>query len=343
MLDDLQTAATGLGTHPQDHGWRELYRLFAHTLNQPESSLATMILDQHRARSAFSATHLLTLLGIAFKVAAPDYFAAVAYEGPLDSRLETLKRGLEQHHVQIAEMMRTRQNSFTAVRRFLIPQIVLSAYFSGSGDHREANFADFGTGLGVLPRQLNSAEQYRTFSADLVWPDGAPSFRTIPLRSRFGVDRGPLPDVDWVRACYGESDYYSSLYDELLRSMTAPEVADSDVQYAEIDLLDLESLIEFIHRHQINAANLTYVLYEFERAKRTMIVDALIRELYEPGALIIVEPKNGLERQGAIVEFFHHGDSRPQTLCYVSDGHCKGYIIPLDDYEGFSRDYPLYA
>ena len=42
-----------------------------------------------------------------------------------------------------------------------------------------------------------------------------------------------------------------------------------------------------------------------------------------------------------MVEFFHNGSSKPQTLCFVSDGHCKGYVLPLDDYENFVREYPI--
>lgn len=36
-VERIRAAATALGQHPQDHGWRELYRLFATGLDGGEA------------------------------------------------------------------------------------------------------------------------------------------------------------------------------------------------------------------------------------------------------------------------------------------------------------------
>ena len=93
-----------------------------------------------------------------------------------------------------------------------------------------------------------------------------------------------MPDLNWVHACYGKSPYYARLYNELLHTRESPEVKAAEVEYAEIDLLDSGSVVAFIHKHKINVANLTYVLYELERPKRSAIVRMLIGELYPAGS-----------------------------------------------------------
>jgi hypothetical protein len=336
----FRNAANGLAAHPQDHGWRDLYRVFSHGLDRLAPNLTATVLAHHSARPTSSETHLLTLLGIALKEVAPGAFESIVSGRSADFRLDTLEETLDSHRAGISEIIRSRQNSFTSARRFLIPQVVLSAYFARQ-DGQEARFADFGTGLGILPCQLNSPEQYGEFAADLVWPNGVPAFRQIPLAARLGVDRGPMPDLNWVRSCYGKSEYYAHLYNELLCTMASPEVNTAEVGYEEIDLLDFRSVATFIHKHKINVANLTYVLYELERSKRSAIVKMLMSELYPPGILLVSEPQKELHSQGAVVEFFHAGESIPQTLCYVTDGHYKGYILPLEDYDAFVEKYPI--
>lgn len=340
ISEEFRLAANGLGQHPQDHGWRDLYRLFGHGLSNSAPNLATVLREQHEARPTLSATHILTLLGIALKHAEPEGFHAIASEGPVDGRLVVLESLVEQHRDRICHVVQARQNSFTSARRFLVPQILLSAYFA-SEDGREARFADLGTGLGVLPRQLNSAQQFDTFAHDLVWPCGVPAFREIPLAARHGIDRGPMPDLDWVRACYGESEYYANLFGELLWTLETAEVKSADVNYAAIDLLDSGELVRFIRHFRINAVNLSYVLYEFEHHTRSNIIEAILRELQPPGIMLVSEPHRELHSQGTVVELFRRGASRPMTLCYVSDGHYKGYVIPLDDYDAFIRDHPI--
>jgi hypothetical protein len=340
ILEAFRNAASGLAEHPQDHGWRDLYRVFSHGLDRLAPNLTATVLAHHTARPTSSETHLLTLLGIALKEVAPGPFQLIISGGSPDSRLDALEETLDHHRGGISEIIRSRQNSFTSARRFLVPQILLSAYFARQ-NRQEVRFADFGTGLGILPRQLNSPEQYGAFAADLVWPNGVPAFRQIPLAARLGVDRGPMPDINWVHACYGKSEYYTHLYNELLQTTAAPEVKTAEVDYEEVDLLNFKSVAAFIHKYKINVANLTYVLYEMERTKRSEVVRMLISELHPPGILLISEPHKELHTQGAVVEFFHTGDRIPQTLCYITDGHYKGYVLPLEDYDAFTEKYPI--
>jgi hypothetical protein len=228
ILEAFRKAASGLAEHPQDHGWRDLYRVFSYGLDRSAPNLTATVLAHHTARPASSETHLLTLLGIALKEIAPEPFDSIVSGSNANVRLASLEETLYQYGAGISEIIRSRQNSFTSARRFLVPQVILSAFFARQ-DGQEARFADFGTGLGVLPRQLNSAEQYGEFAADLVWPNGVPAFRRIPLAARFGVDRGPMPDLNWVHACYGRSQYYTHLYSELLHTRASTEVKSAEV------------------------------------------------------------------------------------------------------------------
>jgi hypothetical protein len=264
VLEAFRIAASGLAEHPQDHGWRDLYQVFSHGLDRSAPNLTATVLAHHTARPTSSETHLLTLLGIALKEITPGLFESIVCGSSVDFRLDTLEEALDLHRAGISEIIRSRQNSFTSARRFLVPQVLLSAYFARQ-DGQEARFADFGTGLGILPRQLNSPQQYRAFADDLIWPNGVPAFRQIPLAARLGVDRGPMPDLNWVHACYGRSEYYTNLYNELLHTIASSEVKTAEVGYEEIDLLDFRSVAAFIHKHKINAANLDIQSLECSR------------------------------------------------------------------------------
>ena len=150
-----------------------------------------------------------------------------------------------------------------------------------------------------------------------------------------------MPDVEWVRACYGLSEYYTTLYNELEASLHDPQVQDTKVSYHEFDLLDRSALETFLRNHHINAINLSYVLYELEEIKRRQVLEVLIRELPRPGIIILTEPQDELHREGCVVEAFIKEKEEPATLCFVSDGHFMGYVIPLDDYQEFISKAPI--
>jgi hypothetical protein len=164
-------------------------------MSSPEVVRLVVAFRSHRPTN--SCSHLITLLGIAVKSAAPAALDRLVSDEHVDMRLDLLEEILNQNSREMLGTLFRRQNSFTGARRFLLPQVLLSSYF---GQLRVAcNFADLGTGLGILPRQLNSRALFESLGGELEWPDGNPPFRAIPLNVRFGVDRGPLPDLAWVR------------------------------------------------------------------------------------------------------------------------------------------------
>lgn len=338
-LERLRAAAEGLARHPHDHGWRSLYELFLYGLHNSAPQLECSLIEAYEARP-LSATHLLTLLGIALKAHSGGQFAYLASRQPSIERLPVLETVLRAHSQHVSAILLSRQNSFTCARRFLVPRVLLGAYFAklGAGD---IVFADLGTGLGVLPRQLNSRSQYDKFASDLIWPDGVPLYKPLPIRAALGVDRSPLPSLDWVHNCYGLSGYYDSLYHELQASLNDPEVQKAPVDYYELDLLDETALATFIREHEINTANLSYVLYEMEPERRRQVIRIVARELYPPALLVVTEPREELHREGCVVEVFCGNNLVPLSICFVSDGHFKGHVLPLDDYAHFTREYPI--
>lgn len=340
-MNEVQAAASKLGQHPQDHGWRDLYRLFAYGLARPETAphLADIAATARARLPDRSAVHLVTLLGIAVNLLAGQAINDLVSDQPPGDRLAALEHLLHQHRRPIDRILAQRQNSFTGARRFLVPQVLLSAYFAQQ--HPPARFADLGTGLGILPRQLNSKTLFERFSYDLAWPGGYPVYRPIPLEARYGVDRGPFPDLGWVRSCYGPSIYYTAQFHELLEVRTLPEVEHAEVHYRELDLTDIRSLRRFITDHGINTANLCYTLYEVEPPKRAAIVDAVADTLAEPGLMIVTEPHGDLTLPGCTVTVQDRAHPVPRPLCAVSDGHFRGRIAPLAGYRGFLERYPI--
>jgi len=284
---------------------------------------------------------MFTVLGIALKATSLADFRKLIGPDPADVRLAILESLLQEHHDAIKDILQARRNSFTGARRFLVSQVLMAAYF-GQHNGYNVNFADFGTGLGIMPRQLNSRSLFELFSKDLIWPAGTPRFAHIPLASRFGVDQGPMPDLQWVHQCYGSSPYYSRLYRELLLTLETPEVKSAKVSYHEIDILDHDSIAQFIRNHRINAVNLCYVLYELEPSRRKAVIDAVRSELSTPGMIIVTEPHGELTQPGCTIELYRPADHAPERICSVSDGHFRGHILPLDDYESFVERYPIH-
>jgi hypothetical protein len=337
QIDLVHEAATALGGHPQDHGWREFYRLLAFSIERRSPALLSLVDAVIAARPDFAAAHMVTMLGIAVKAADPERFTQFTDPTPPEQRLVSLERLLDERAATVTGLIAARQNSFTGTRRFLLPQVLLSAYFTD----RTVRFADFGTGLGALPAQLNSPALYRRFAPGLRWPDGIPAYRPIPLAARFGVDRSPLPDRTWVASCYGPSDYYEGLFRELMEIMEHPEVKRANVEYVALDLLDTEALQAFLRRERINAVNLSYVLYELSTENRGRVLTALREALSPPGVVTVTEPERELSQQGCTVKFLESGRDKPWRLVHVSDGHFKGTVRPLEDFREFTTVHPI--
>jgi hypothetical protein len=338
-VEEVAAAARKLGQHPQDHGWRELYRLFAHGLGHGSPPLVDVVTTAKVRQPGRSDVHLVTLLGIAVSLRAGMTVGDLISDRPVADRLADLEDLIGRHRIEIDEILAARQNSFTAARRFLVPQVLLAAYFARQP--QPARFADLGTGLGVLPRQLNSKALFERFAYDLTWPHGYPIFRPIPLEARHGVDRGPFPDLAWVRSCYGPSAYYTAQFHELIEIHALPEVRLAEVRYHELDLTDVAALRSFLTEYEINVVNLCYTLYEIEPPKRAAIVDTVAESLSGPGLMIVTEPHGELSQPGCTVTVRDHSDPVLRPLCAVSDGHFRGRVTALAGYREFLAQYPV--
>jgi hypothetical protein len=90
-LAQLQAAAARLGAHPQDHGWRGLYRLIAAALAQDRPHLHHLLDKAAADRPESIDTHLITLLGIALKFACSHQFAYLTGNAPLGIRAAVLE------------------------------------------------------------------------------------------------------------------------------------------------------------------------------------------------------------------------------------------------------------
>ena len=338
---EFQAAARRLGDHPQDHGWRELYRLFdAAVASGQAPELVDLVATAAAARSPTSSpSHLVTVVGIAVRSLAGQETTTLIGTGPIGPRLRALEELLARHRSAVRQLVARRQNSFTGARRFLVPQVLLAAYFARRDTL--AHIADLGTGLGIMPRQLNSRTLFHRYAPDLPWPEGQPSFAAIPLGQRHGVDRGPLPDLSWVRTCYGPSAYYDTQYQELLDALAVPEVADAPVRYHEFDLADTTTLARFITAHRINTAVLCYSLYQFQPVDRAAVVDTLAATLDDPGLILIIEPTDDLTRPGCVVTIQDRQRPDPRPVCIVSDGHFRGRVTLAAGYREFVADYPI--
>lgn len=338
----VRVAAGKLGQHPQDHGWREFYRLLAHGLATPARELPQLhdLVDSAFAgRPTSSDSHLVALLGIAVKSADPAGFGALVDDRPVADRLARLEAVLSRHRRQVDEVLAHRQNSFTGARRFLVPQVLLAAYFARQD--QPASFADLGTGLGVLPRQLNCKTLFDRYAPDLTWPGGRPAYQPIRFAARYAVDRGPFPDQRWVQTCYGPSAYYTAQFRELTEALELPEVRSVEVGYHELDLTDRVGLGRFLAGHGINAVNLSYTLYELDPASRAGVLDTLAGSLHPPGFAIVTEPAAELAQPGCTVSVRDHADPRLRRVCTVSDGHFTGTVRPLEWFDRFVARYPI--
>lgn len=338
---NLSETLSRLRQHPQDHGWRAFFDAIDLLLQQRSAPLQRLLEACVEARPRVSPTHLMTLLGMTVKMvideqpAARELFAEVR---PVQHQARALERLLSEHEATITETLLTRQNSFTGVRRFLVPQTLFARYFARQEVGR-VNFLDVGTGLGLLPRQLNNRRLFERFAPDLAWPFGIPSYQSIPLGRRYGLDRFPLPDLAWVRHCYGPSYYYDRLFDELLWVLREPVAMSQPVGMTELDILDEELLRAFVREHRIQAVNCSFVLYQYDQAVRSRVIAGIVDELVRPGLLISMEPKGDLTLQGCHVSLFAAGSRTPVAFATVTDSHFVGAVLPGDDYRAFTVNH----
>lgn len=341
LLEQAQAAAARLGRHPQDHGWRELYRLFAAALQERAPAFSTAVTQAAAARPESGDTHLVTVIGIALKSLCPHTLDALTGPAPMAERIDRLEAVAVEHGTAIAALAASRQNSFTGARRFLVPQVLLAAMSAQLPEGVAVRLCDLGTGLGVLPRQLDAPELFDSFAPDLVWPQGIPEYRPIGLAARHAIDRRPLPDIDWVASCYGKSSYYRVIFAELVESLAHPQVRSAPVSFAEVDLLDADALHRYIAGHRINTVTISYALYQLAPPHRRQVLDVLSHSLDSPGIMVVIEPEQALSAQGCSVSVTEAASGRCWRVLHVSDGHFKGQVTPLVDFDAFTRMFPI--
>ncbi|MFC4337938.1 hypothetical protein [Salininema proteolyticum] len=338
--DPILDAARRLADHPHDHGWRELYRLLALGLSRRSPSLTSLLSSARVLRPGSGAVHLVTLFGIALRSTANGLFAGMADRTDDETRLGLLEEAAASRRADILATMASRQNSFTGTRRFLTVQVLTAAVFDRRGP---ARFADLGTGLGLLPRQLNSPRLYHRFAPGLSWEGGTPPYRPIPLERRYGVDKGPMPGLDWVRRCYGASPYYDRLADELESVHTDPELGRVPVRWSEFDLTDTAALRRFVVRERINAVNLSYLLYQLTPADKEAILATLRSALAPPGFILVTEPRGELGLPGCeVLVRTEATGAEPLRVYRVSSGHYRGRAARLEGHRAFEELYPIH-
>lgn len=331
--DSLLNALTDMQHHQQgNHGWsvfHESLSLLAGSRSGPGSAELDLLLSTvWQARPRISDSHLITLLGIAFRAVAMDHADAARVfraELPGAERAGILSDVFRRHRADIAALVTGQSNSFTGARRFLVPQLVLGAY---AAHHRitDVRLLDIGTSLGLLPRQLNNRAVFDRFAPDLKWHPAAPEYRHIPLTARFGIDRAPLPTLNWVQDCHGPSGYYTERFAEVAWSLDQTTSAGDGLHIRELDMLDLPGLAELIRSHHINVATCNFVLYQYDESVREKVIATVTESLDRPGLLLSMEPSHDLHRMGAHVHGYRAGSTVPLHLADVSDAHLLGQV-----------------
>ncbi|MEV0636586.1 hypothetical protein AB0I77_16795 [Streptomyces sp. NPDC050619] len=328
--ESLRTALADMCHHQQgNHGWSAFHECLGGVAeNGVSSGLDQLLSTLWGKRPYITDAHTITLLGIAVRhLLADEGGPAEVFDPglPLTRRVPALARLLAERGDALARIVESQSNSYTGARRFLLPQLVVGAFAEAHGVRR-VRLLDLGTSIGLLPRQLNNEVIFDRFAADLDWHPAAPEFRRIPLEFVCGVDRPPLPTLDWVRTCHGPSDYYEQRFEEVVWSLEQSKAAEQDVLLQPLDLLDLPRLADFLRSFRINVVTCNFVLYQYGEDVRRQVVDTVVGALGAPGLLLVMEPSHALARMGCTVHAYRNGSSEPLHLADVSDGHFMGDV-----------------
>ncbi len=311
----LSRTLAALSGHSQGHhGWSPLHGAIFRLHSAGHPSLYRALDACWLGRPMISDSHLVTLLGIAVR--------KFGTEHALGDDL-SVKDVLDEREHEVADAIAACSNSFTSARRFIVAQPLIAA-FAASRRLTEVHHLDLGTGLGLLPRQLNHRAIFSRYAADLRWHPAAPAYRDIPLTARYGVDAHPLPTLAWVRDCYGPSDYYDDRLSELIACMDETSDGAGDVLLEELDLRDTGALRDYMVRRDINTATCNMVLYQYEPAVRQQIVATVVDSLAEPGLLITMEPSSQLTAPGCRVDAYLAGSREALHIADISDAHVIG-------------------
>ncbi len=217
----LLAAARSMSEHPQDHGWRDIYSGLANAINEEPESLMVLV-NSIPGVQDLAPAYIIGLIAISLQQL---WHSNGRGEDPAYRRLpgdEIIGLATE-YRSELSSILAKYRNSFTGVRRFLVPQVLLAKHFARYGGEL-VNILDIGTGIGILPRQLDSQACFERFAGDLIWPAESPVFAKIGIGDRFGIELDPIPDLAWVHGCYGPSEYYDRLFQEMRDTLAIPEV-----------------------------------------------------------------------------------------------------------------------
>ncbi|MEU0480047.1 hypothetical protein ABZ260_12805 [Streptosporangium sp. NPDC006013] len=310
------------------HGWGVLHRTLGELLASRYPALDRLLNAVWTARPHISDAHLITLIGAAVRqVVLNDQNMAGLFGSQVSpaTRLGLLRELVGRREEDLTEALCGHSNSFTGARRFLVPQLIIGG-FAMANQLSEVRFLDIGTGLGILPRQLNNRIVYDRFSRNLDWSPRAPGYRKIPLASRYGIDAPPLPDLDWVRTCHGPSPYYEERFEELVWSLRETEGMKEKVTLRELDMLDIPELARFIAEKEFNVITCSFVLFQYDMRIQDMVKNCILTNMASPGLFLVMNPSHGLLRQGCRVEGHLSGDPAVLHLADVSDAHFIGTV-----------------
>jgi len=323
------TTVAGMYDHQQGHhGWYVLYQALQVLVRERCHELVTLLEDCWDQRPVISDPHLVTLLGIGIRELgshSSDIDRLFDAEEDTAKRASVLLSILDEHGADLAALVSSASNSFTGARRFVVPQMIIGAFAQSRGLDNVRSL-DLGTGLGLLPRQLNNRNLFDRFIGDLACPAGL-GFAQIPLTKRHGVDVYPLPTLEWVRSCFGPSAYYQARYDELLWSLDESAHCTDLVTLDPLDLLDYQELGNYIRDHEFNAVTCSFVLYQYGDEVRSEIIGTIVRNMPNPGLFLSMEPSHGLLQSGCAVLAYEAGSRVPLHVADITDGHFLGEMI----------------
>ncbi|MDY7085963.1 MAG: hypothetical protein SYR96_12740 [Actinomycetota bacterium] len=328
----------GMLSHPQGHhGWNSFYEALRLTVSSPSCPIPEPLLRCWTERPELNLAHVATLLGMAVRqVAALEESAAAVFRTDHSPRMRAaaLRHVLETRSRHIGRTLLDRHNSFTGARRFLLPQLVIGNYAPATGS--PVRFLDVGTGLGVLPRQLNQRAAFERFGADLTWECESLTYREIPIECRHAIDKPPLPDLNWVRNCFGPSHYYQDRLEELLWSLRLP-VEGPPIRTTALDILDAGTFEQFLEAGRYNAVTCNFVLYQYEPEVRRAVIASIVRNLPRGGIFLNIDLDPSMARPGCRIIAHLGGRDDTLHLLDVSDAHLIGSVRAGADYEEFLK------
>lgn len=324
----FDSLAVTQGHQQGSHGWDALHTLLYDLMAAGDAALDSLLQRVWSERPHVSDAHLITLMSISVKsLVLRDEKLREIFDGtaPRLHRRELLAEIVAQNSDSIGSLLTDRSNSFTGARRFLLPQLVIGNYAARHNIDR-VRLLDIGTGIGLLPRQLNNEEVFGRFAPGLRWSPAALPWVKIPLEVRAGIDSHPLPSLEWVSSCYGPSEYYEDSFRELLWSLERTAGAAGDIDMKSLDMLDAEELGGLLRSRRFNVVTCNFVLFQYAEHIRDQVISVVLDNMARPGLFLSMEPSHDLKRQGSRITAYLPGQGGALHIADAEDAHFRGLI-----------------